>query len=235
MRGFRGWSGWARWYSWMPSSVKAQARGEVNEVTAGSPCSNKWAHSRRWPSLCERPAPAPDGPKRAAVAVLAADLFQPLALVAHEIAEAPAGFLERGGKKREVARRQQVEVFLRRRHRGVLQQIAQQEGAGVVIGAIALEQVRHVVDRVLEDARAVGHACHVVESNAAAACPGGLPGPTWKGRLPAASGGRTARGRRIPDSAAPRPARWSPGWPHRRGGGSVPGVRDRRASRTPRR
>ena len=57
------------------------------------------------------PGSSAGGPECPRMAVFTARIFQPLSSVAHEVAEASALVVQRGGKKGEVVRREFTEVF----------------------------------------------------------------------------------------------------------------------------
>jgi len=73
------------------------------------------------------------------MAVLAARLLQPKPTVTHEIAEASGLAILRRGKEREITRSQAIQVLPRRLAAQLIQQIAQDESARVVIGAVAID------------------------------------------------------------------------------------------------
>ena len=103
------------------------------------------------------------GPERARVAVLAAGVLQPLPAVAHEIAEMAGLVVQRRREKCEVAGREPVQIFQRRIAAGLIEQIAEDEGARIVVRAVAFVKIRHVENRVLKNPRAVRHADDLVE------------------------------------------------------------------------
>ncbi len=109
-----------------------------------------------------RPADAraqrPDG---APVRVLRPDLLQPAAVERQEVAEPLRLGVERRLKERGVPRREPVDLALALAQ--FLEQNGQQERAGVVVGAVALREVRDRVRGVLEHPGRVGHPRQVVE------------------------------------------------------------------------
>ena len=102
-------------------------------------------------------------PERPSVTVLAACLFQPCPTVAHEIAEAARLLIESRMEERQITRGERIQVLGGGPVSEFIQKIAKDVGASVVIRAIALVEVRHIVDGVLEDAGAITHPHHVIE------------------------------------------------------------------------
>ena len=107
--------GKARRYSWIARSAKAHARGELNRATTGKPALEQAA--RRdcdGPHFASGPAPCPL-PKAPAHGCPPSPCFQPLPLMAHEIAE-PAGIRVEGiPEEREVSAREPFQFFIRMR------------------------------------------------------------------------------------------------------------------------
>jgi len=108
------------------------------------------------------------GPERAAVAVFAAGIFQPLSSVAHEVATASAVVIQGRREEGEIAGGQRAEFLRRRLSSRFIEQVAKDEGVRVVIRAVAFVEVRHIEYRVLEDTGAIAHA-HKYDPGAAAA------------------------------------------------------------------
>ena len=100
-------------------------------------------------------------PQRVALAILRAGRVQPAAVEAHEIVEAPARPVEGVVEERRVgggagAKGRGIVAQLLQHHR-------QNQGAGVVVRAIALGEIRHREAGVLKDAGRIAHAIQVVE------------------------------------------------------------------------
>ena len=98
------------------------------------------------------------GPERARMAVFAAGIFQPLPSVAHEIAEAPTAVIQGRREEREIAGSQFAESHRRRLVAEFIEQVAEDVGACVIIGAVTFVEVGHIEDRVLKDSGAIAHA-----------------------------------------------------------------------------
>ena len=88
-------------------------------------------------------------------------VLQPAAVEAQEVAEPPRAGIEGVLQERRVGRGQRPHAL--RLLPQLFQQHGEHEGAGVVVGAVALGEVRHGEDGVLEDAGRVGHPREVVE------------------------------------------------------------------------
>jgi len=99
-------------------------------------------------------------PHRAVVAVVAADVFQPLAVVAHEVAELAQPVVERVRQEREVALGQSLGA-------NVAHLLVEREGGdertGVVVGAVAVPAIGHREQCVLQHASVVGQPLEVIE------------------------------------------------------------------------
>ena len=95
------------------------------------------------------------------MAVVRADLLEPAAVEAQEVAEPAPAAVEGVIQERGVGRRQPVD--LRRALAELLQEHGQQQRAGVVVGAVALGEIGDRRGGVLEHAGRVGHAHQVVE------------------------------------------------------------------------
>ena len=93
--------------------------------------------------------------------VLGADGFEPAAVVAHEVAKASGGRIERVGEKRDTRGGELVEgggCFA-----VLFPEQGEEEGAGVVVGAVAVGEVGHGEQGVLQHAGGVTHAQDVIE------------------------------------------------------------------------
>lgn len=124
-----------------------------------------------WAEVCRRA----DGPDRTSVAVLGAGLFHPGPVVAHEVSESPGFGVERVAEKGKVALGEDQHVLGRRRAGGargngppakVGKLHGRDQRPGVVVGAVAVIQIRRCPRGMLEHARVVSEQEHVSEVNA---------------------------------------------------------------------
>ena len=95
--------------------------------------------------------------------VLTSSGLQPASLEAHEIAEGAGVAVQCGGKEGEVSRRKTVHLLAGQAPAEIVQQATQDVGTCIVVRAVAMMEIRHSAERVLEDTGAVGHAHEVVE------------------------------------------------------------------------
>ena len=120
----------------MPSRLNAHARGEVNSVSAGSACGEELSrHDLETPVRRASHARA-QRPQRSPVAILRSLFIEPAPVKAHVVVEPLCLEIERVMQKGRVGGGQ-------RSARApdpppILQQHRQDEGAGVIVGAIAL-------------------------------------------------------------------------------------------------
>ena len=140
-------------------SAKAQARGLVVSRMAGRACSNTRPAMLCSAGVFERPKHGAQRPQRAAMAVVRTALFQPVALVIHEVAEAPGLGVEGIPDEGEIAGSQ----FERLAVAQCLQERAHHQGAGVVVGRVALAVVGHGENGVLQHAGLVRHVAEMIE------------------------------------------------------------------------
>src|SRR4029434_8203874 len=98
-------------------------------------------------------------PQRAAVAVVGTALFQPVALVVHEITKTSSRSVEGIPDKGEITRRQFEGLFVAE----FLQESAHRQSARIVVYGVALAIIGHRENGVLKHARIVRHAAQVIE------------------------------------------------------------------------
>ena len=145
----------------MPSRPKAQARGEVVSRTAGRASSKCEAAQAGRSGRRDRPTQVPSAQRARPWRVLRADLLQPAAVEAQEVAEPLPLAVEGRLEERGVGRGEPLD--LRPALAQLLQEHGQQQGAGVVVGAVPLREVGDGVGGVLEHPRRVGQPRQVVE------------------------------------------------------------------------
>ena len=194
----------------MASSAKAHARGELKRLDRREPALEQQCAEIAVAFIlrsAERRARRP----QSARAWLSSEPSRSshCALMTHEIAEATSFLIESVPQKREVDARQTLELLLRDLTRRFLQQQGEDEGARVVVRAVAFVEIRHVEDRVLKNAGVIAHPKQVIELQRRQLdrvdCPACAP------RTPSAEDRSNSPGRvrSFPCSAVPRPARSS--------------------------
>ena len=122
-----------------------------------------------------------DGPERAAVAVFATGFLKPEATMAHEVAEAAGLIVEGGGEEGKVAGGEVIEVLRGRLSAKFIEEVAEDEGAGVIVGAVAFVEIGDIKDGVLVDAGAVRHAHDVIEAERGQGVGAAAEGPAGEG------------------------------------------------------
>src|SRR6266699_1459454 len=95
--------------------------------------------------------------------VVAARLLQPVTSITHKVAEATKLGIECIPEKSQVSCGQFVEVFRRGIATKLVKELAKDEGPRVVVCAVAFAEVRHIKNRVLQDAGFVSHSHEVIE------------------------------------------------------------------------
>ena len=140
-------------------SANAQARGLVVLRIAGKACSNTLTgHTVK--RRCVRASQ--DGtqcPQRATVAIVRTAIFQPMALVIHEVAKASGFGIEGIPDKSEITGGQ----FARFSIAQFFQKRAHHQRAGIVVGGVTFEIVGNRENGVLQYAGLVRHVTQVIE------------------------------------------------------------------------
>src|SRR6185503_16768235 len=116
------------------------------------------------PGIAGTPDDGAESPERTAVTVFGAGRLEPLPAVREEVPEPPRRSIEGVIHKGEIAGGQRA-YHQRIVAAGLFDERHQQQRSSVVVEAVAVVIPRNVEDRVLEDARIIGHRPNVPQVN----------------------------------------------------------------------
>ena len=135
----------------MPIKANAQARGEVNSRDRRKRLHEQLAGHHLETAVGGAPYPDAERPKRPGMAIFRPLLVEPSPVEAEEVMETPGGAIERMAQKRGVRGGQRAHAL--RLFAEIFEQHGENEGAGIVVGAVAFGEVGDAENGVLENAR----------------------------------------------------------------------------------